>query len=194
MCCSPIRTCCCRLTIGGAVRDARVVIRRRRCKTACAHGAWSAPLGGPAASVLGAMAHPTDSAVATCHCGAIRLHVRRLPRTVTSCNCSICRRYGALWAYYKPTSVTIEAPKEGLSKYSWNRRVRDYYRCKRCGCVTHYAYRGRQRNRTMAVNAANFAPCALVGVRIRHLDGAASWRFLDDQLHDAAPDNRWGGP
>jgi hypothetical protein len=117
--------------------------------------------------------------VATCHCGAIRLHVRQLPRTVTSCNCSICRRYGALWAYYKPTSVTIEAPKDGLSKYSWNRRIRDYYRCKRCGCVTHYTYQGRQRNSTIGVNAANFAPPALVGVRIRHLDGAVSWKLLD---------------
>jgi hypothetical protein len=29
------------------------------------------------------------------------------------------------------------------------------------------------------VNAVNFEPSALVGVRIRHLDGAASWKFLD---------------
>jgi hypothetical protein len=118
------------------------------------------------------------SPVASCHCGAIRLHVRQMPRTVTSCNCSICRRYGALWAYYKPTSVRIEAPKRGLSKYSWNQRIRDYHRCKRCGCVTHYTYRGKQRHTTMGVNAANFAPSALVDVRIRHLDGAVTWKFL----------------
>jgi hypothetical protein len=117
--------------------------------------------------------------VASCHCGAIRLHVRQLPRTVTSCNCSICRRYGALWAYYKPTSVRIEAPKDGLRKYSWNKRIRDYHRCKQCGCVTHYTYRGQQRQRTMGVNAANFAPSELAGVRVRHLDGAASWKLLD---------------
>jgi hypothetical protein len=125
------------------------------------------------------MDQPTAKCTATCHCGAIRVLVRRLPRTVTSCNCSICRRYGALWAYYKPSSVTIEAPKGGLSKYSWNRRIRDYYRCKRCGCVTHYTYRKKQRKTTVAVNAANFDPADLVGVRIRHLDGAASWKMLD---------------
>jgi len=116
---------------------------------------------------------------ATCHCGAIQIHVRQLPRTVTSCNCSICRRYGALWAYYKPSSVTIKGPKGGLSKYSWNRRIRAYQRCKRCGCVTHYTYRKKQRHAIVAVNAANFAPSALVSVRIRHLDGAASWKLLD---------------
>jgi hypothetical protein len=102
-----------------------------------------------------------------------------MSRTLTSCNCSICRRYGALWAYYVASSVAIQAPKGGLSKYSWNRRIRAYYRCTRCGCVTHYAYRGKRRNTTIAVNAVNFEPAALAGARIRHLDGAASWKFVD---------------
>ncbi len=116
---------------------------------------------------------------ATCHCGAIRIQVRRMTRTLTSCNCSICRRYGALWAYYAPSSVTISAPKKGLSKYSWNRKIRAYYRCKKCGCVTHYAHRKKGRGSPLAVNAVNFEPSALAGVRVRHLDGAASWTFLD---------------
>jgi hypothetical protein len=130
-------------------------------------------------TVLGAMDRLPATLAGTCHCGAVRIYVRRLPRTVTSCNCSICRRYGALWAYYKPSSVAIEAPKGGLSNYSWNRKIRAYHRCKRCGCVTHYAYRKRQRGTIIAVNAANFDRSALVGMRIRHLDGAASWKFLD---------------
>jgi hypothetical protein len=133
----------------------------------------------PQASPARVTVRRAATAVATCHCGAVRIQVRQLPRTVTSCNCSICRRYGALWAYYQPTSVTIEAPKGALAKYSWNRRIRDYHRCKRCGCVTHYTYRGRQRGRTLGVNVANFDPAALVGVRIRHLDGATSWKLLD---------------
>ena len=117
--------------------------------------------------------------VATCHCGAIRIRVPRMARTLTSCNCSICRRYGALWAYYAARVVTIEAPKGGLTKYSWSRRIRSYCRCKQCGCVTHYEYRTKQRRPIIAVNAVNFEASALVGARIRHLDGAASWKFLD---------------
>jgi hypothetical protein len=130
-------------------------------------------------SRLDAMDHRNPALAATCHCGAIRIIVRRISRTLTSCNCSICRRYGALWAYYAASSVTIEAPKGGLSKYSWNQRIRDYYRCKKCGCVTHYEYRKKRRNTIVAVNAVNFEPSALVGVRIRHLDGAVSWKFFD---------------
>lgn len=128
---------------------------------------------------LGAMARRNAPFAAICHCGAIRIFVRRIPRTLTSCNCSICRRYGALWAYYAASSVSIEAPKRGLSTYSWNRRIRIYHRCAKCGCVMHYSYRKRQRNRIIAVNAVNFDPSALVGARIRHLDGAATWKFVD---------------
>jgi hypothetical protein len=124
---------------------------------------------------------PADAALitATCHCGAIRIGVRRISRTLTRCNCSICRRYGALWAYYAVSAVRIEAPKGGLSKYSWKHRIRDYYRCRKCGCITHYAYRGRRRHTIVGINAVNFEPAALGGARIRHLDGASSWKFLD---------------
>lgn len=116
---------------------------------------------------------------ATCHCGAVRICVRQMSRTLTSCNCSICRRYGALWAYYAKSSVAIEAPRGGLSSYSWNQKIRAYYRCKKCGCVTHYRYRAKRRDTTIAVNAANFDPAILAGSRIRHFDGARSWKFLD---------------
>ena len=36
---------------------------------------------------------------ASCHCGAVRIEVQRAPRTLTGCNCSVCRRHGALWAH-----------------------------------------------------------------------------------------------
>jgi hypothetical protein len=114
---------------------------------------------------------------ATCHCGAVRIHVRRAPRTVTSCNCSICRRYGALWAYYKPSSVRIEAPARGVSSYSWRRKVRAYFRCNTCGCITHYVHRKRRPTDPVVINAANFEPAVLAGARIRKLDGATTWTW-----------------
>lgn len=119
------------------------------------------------------------SNVAQCHCGSVRIHVRRLPGTLLSCNCSICRRYGALWAYYKPSSVQIRAPKDGLVRYAWKRRIRYYHRCRKCGCVTHYTYRKKSSWATVGVNASNFEPSLIKGARVRHLDGAATWKLLD---------------
>jgi hypothetical protein len=57
--------------------------------------------------------------VATCHCGAVRIEVPRRPRTLTDCNCSICRRYGALWAYYKRPDLRITHAQGATSGYSW---------------------------------------------------------------------------
>ena len=44
----------------------------------------------------------------SCHCGAVRIEVPRAPAWVASCNCSICRRTGALMAYYRPDEVRVE--------------------------------------------------------------------------------------
>jgi hypothetical protein len=114
---------------------------------------------------------------ATCHCGAVRVHVPRAPRSLTRCNCSICRRYGVLWAYFSASSVRIEVPRGGLSEYSWKLRIRSYFRCRRCGCVTHYKYRKKGSGYPVAVNANNFEPAVLRGARIRRLDGAATWTW-----------------
>ncbi|HET8690983.1 MAG TPA: hypothetical protein VFM30_02525 [Steroidobacteraceae bacterium] len=114
---------------------------------------------------------------ATCHCGAVRVHVRRAPTTLTRCNCSICRRYGALWAYCSPASVRVEAPRGGLDRYAWRQKVRTYFRCKRCGCVTHYRYRKPGPGSPIAVNATNFEPSDLRGARVRSLDGAKTWTW-----------------
>ena len=35
----------------------------------------------------------------TCHCGAIEWQLDYDPGPITACNCTVCRRYGALWAY-----------------------------------------------------------------------------------------------
>jgi hypothetical protein len=115
---------------------------------------------------------------ATCHCGAVRIFVRRMPRSVTSCNCSICRRYAALWAYYQPSSVRIEAPGNGLQRYSWNRRIRNYHRCRECGCITHYARADGRPGGAVAVNARLFEPDAMQKVRVRNFDGADTWKYL----------------
>ena len=35
----------------------------------------------------------------TCHCGAAEWTLTGDPGPITACNCTLCHRYGALWAY-----------------------------------------------------------------------------------------------
>jgi hypothetical protein len=117
----------------------------------------------------------------SCHCGKVRLEMRRKPRALTQCNCSICRRYGALWAYYRRSSVRVVAAKNALITYRWN-ETREFKHCKACGFVTHYEQRVKRRDGsdTVAVNMRGVDQPELVAERpINLLDGAGSWRVLE---------------
>jgi hypothetical protein len=107
------------------------------------------------------------------------IEVSRRPRQVTECNCSICRRYGTLWAYYSRTSVRIVAAPTAQSTYAWGDKLLDFYRCGCCGCVTHWLGRADAPDARMGVNARLFAPDIVAGLRVRHLDGADTWKFRD---------------
>jgi hypothetical protein len=117
--------------------------------------------------------------LATCHCGAVRLQAPRKPRRLTDCNCSICWRYGTRWAYYKHAEVQVIAEPGAVAAYSWGDKHLRFVRCSHCGTITHWEPLNVQPDSRMGINSRNFEPAAVQGVRVRRLDGAASWKFLD---------------
>jgi hypothetical protein len=116
---------------------------------------------------------------AACHCGSIKIEVPRKPPSVTDCNCSICRRYGVLWAYYPAAQVKIRCARTARSAYAWGTKGIRFVRCRRCGCITHWEEIKEVSNARIGVNARNFAPEVLNSLRVRRLDGADTWRYLD---------------
>ena len=115
---------------------------------------------------------------ASCHCGSVRLEVDVPPSEVTECNCSICRRYGVLWAYYRLDQVRILPTDPPTDVYTWGSRSIEFHRCQNCGCVSHWAAVDRKRNR-MGVNARLMPLEVLAEARLRHLDGADTNRYTD---------------
>lgn len=86
----------------------------------------------------------------TCHCKAVRLTFPPLREPALECFCSICRRYGAMWAYYKPDEVQVEG-HDAVEGYMWGKKTISFNRCKHCGCMTHYTVVGDTEPR-VAVN------------------------------------------
>jgi hypothetical protein len=123
---------------------------------------------------------PNAPTTASCHCGAIHLHLETPPETVTDCNCSICRRYGVLWAYYSPKQVQLLAAPNATDIYMWDDRSIEFHRCKTCGCVTHWAPVDRSMDR-MGVNARLLDVSVLAAARVRKLDGAVTEKYLDEE-------------
>ena len=116
---------------------------------------------------------------ATCHCGSVRVEIPRKPRRLTSCNCSICRRYGALWAYYKASEVRVLSRQGATRSYAWGDKSLQFVRCTKCGCVTHWEATHPAVGSRVGVNARNLDPAEIANVRVRSFDGAATWKFLD---------------
>jgi hypothetical protein len=121
----------------------------------------------------------SPSLTASCHCKDVSIEVNGLPATLTSCNCSICHRLGALWAYYQPEQVKIRCKPGATIAYRWGDECIDFHHCARCGTATHWLSTGKCSEPKMTVNARLFAPDLIEGATIRRFDGADSWQYLD---------------
>jgi hypothetical protein len=107
---------------------------------------------------------------ASCHCGAVRLRIPGPLAEVTACNCSICRRTAALWAYFPPARVEITADPP-TDTYVWGDRTLAFHRCHVCGCLTHWAPLVPVDR--MGINARLLPPKVLAAASVHHFDGAA---------------------
>ena len=114
-----------------------------------------------------------------CHCGAVHVEVER-PIGITECNCSVCRRYGARWAYYRRETTRLSlADGAGLDRYSPGDRL-VFLRCRNCGCIVMWEpiQSGGGGDR-IGVNLRLIeTPADLKGVSVQRLDGADSWRTI----------------
>ncbi len=113
-----------------------------------------------------------------CHCGRIRVEIPHLPETVTSCNCSLCYRIGALWGYYTLDEVAIHLNGEVL-RYMWGDRMMKIHSCAHCGSTTHYTAIDESPRARVAVNMRMGPRERVEAIPVKRFDGADSWQFLD---------------
>lgn len=80
---------------------------------------------------------------ASCHCGAVVLELD-LPDGIVDprrCDCSICRRKGAIVASVALAGIAIIQGEEVLTRYEINTMTAKHYFCSRCGIYTHHQRR-----------------------------------------------------
>jgi hypothetical protein len=67
-----------------------------------------------------------------------------------------------------------------LAVYAWGDRRLEFHHCRRCGCVVfHEAAKKKGEATRIAVNARMLDPADTASIRVRLLDGALSWKYLD---------------
>lgn len=82
---------------------------------------------------------------ASCHCGAVVLELS-LPDGLVDprrCDCSMCRRRGAVVASVPLDGIRIVQGAEFLKLYQFNTHTAKHYFCSNCGIYTHHQRRSK---------------------------------------------------
>ncbi len=93
-----------------------------------------------------------------CHCGTVAFIVDLDLAGALQCNCSICSKLGAVWAFAPKSKMTMKSGADALGDYQFGKKRLHHRHCTRCGVETF---------------AEGTAPdgTATVGVNLRCLDG-----------------------
>jgi hypothetical protein len=80
--------------------------------------------------------------IASCHCGSVELELL-LPNgfELRRCNCSICRRKGAIVGSVLINNLKILKGEDFLSLYQFNTNTAKHFFCSACGIYTHHQRR-----------------------------------------------------
>ena len=109
--------------------------------------------------------------ILTCHCGIIKAEIN-LPsklNKVIKCNCSICKRKGAIMAMVKNEDFKIIKGQDNLKVYKFHTNVAKHYFCSNCGIYTHHNPRSNP---------------AMTGFTIGCIDELDSFEFTKVSIND----------
>lgn len=117
----------------------------------------------------------------SCLCGEAGWALTGDPGSVTACNCTLCRRYGALWAYdYEGGRIVLNGVTRTFTRVGKADPALEIHFCPTCGCLL--AWRGlrleEDGRRRMAVNIRLADPDAVADLPIDHFEGLESFEDL----------------
>ena len=114
----------------------------------------------------------------SCHCGTVHWQFDGLPDSATACNCTICRRYGTLWAYdYVDERIRVYGP---TTAYIWGAKTTGFHFCPTCGCVAYWRELEplKSSKTRIAVNLRLADPAAVAAIPMDQFDGLTTWQDL----------------
>lgn len=106
----------------------------------------------------------------SCHCGAVKFTFEDAePLRGVRCNCSICKRKGAVMSEsYYPAIVELAQP---LGCYLWQDRDVNHFFCTTCGVFPYSEYTGKPG--IYRVNLGCVDGIDALALPIRMIDGAS---------------------
>ena len=114
----------------------------------------------------------------SCLCGQIRISLQKRPDFINECNCTLCSKTGARWAYFHPSEVSVEGHIAGYRRGDKEEPNAQVQFCPTCGSTTHFVLTeiavSKFGNSLMGVNMWLANAADLSGIELRYPDGQ-SW-------------------
>ena len=107
----------------------------------------------------------------TCHCKQIEAEIN-IPDSlekVLKCNCSMCKRKGAIMAMVKNEDFKITKGQDKLKLYQFHTKVAKHFFCSNCGIYTHHNPRSNP---------------AMTGFNVGCLDEIDTFKLTDIVIND----------
>ena len=135
---------------------------------------------------------PMQTYQGSCHCGRVTFELDAVLTQVIDCNCSLCRRRGALWHGATEPQLRIVKGESELDLYRFNTKTAKHYFCRHCGI--HPFIRPRLDPSRWAVNVRCLDDVDLASLKVRQFDGVhwedAARAFRDSRARSAAKPGR----
>lgn len=117
----------------------------------------------------------------SCHCGNAKWTLEGDPGSITACNCTLCHRYGTLWAYdYEGERIAVSGALTSYTRADEKNPTLEILFCPTCAGVV--AGRGLQPDghgrRRIAVNLRLAELEHVAHLPIDHFDGFDTFEDL----------------
>jgi hypothetical protein len=106
----------------------------------------------------------------SCHCGKVKFEVDADLDHVRVCDCSICRRRGALIHRVEESCFRLFTPLEELTLYQWNTRTAKDYFCPVWGILSFR--RPRTAPQCWGINVRCLPDVDLAALNIKYVHGS----------------------
>ena len=107
----------------------------------------------------------------TCHCNGVEIEVNVSEpfKKLLRCNCSLCKKKGAIMTMVSSEDFKIIKGKDLLKLYQFHTKVAKHYFCSNCGIYTHHNPRSNPK---------------IYGINSACLEGVDPFKLSDVNVND----------
>lgn len=113
----------------------------------------------------------TQTLNGSCHCGAIAYTVEVDPEAAMVCNCSICSRLGAVWAFAPRAKFRLTRGDGRVGDYQFNKHVLHHRFCPSCGIESYADGKGPDGSEMIGINLRCVAGVDVAKLTPKQIDG-----------------------